>query len=229
MKISRDGRPLSVVSDSRLLLGVLLVCAALAGGIALARASGMSQTFLVASRDMPASAPLSFDDVDVAEVRLPPPQAAGLVTPSERESVSGLYTLRPLRAGELLVRSSLGEKQRPAREVSFAVPADASLEGRLRAGDRVDVIATLSKGTPESRTIVLARGAEVISPPGAAEDTASGLSSGAAIATTLAVEGREAMAIAFAASNGDIALIRSNGPEYPLPGEVDSETVASVR
>lgn len=219
-----------ILADSRLILGLILVVAALAGGTALAKASRTTRPVLVAAHTIRPNAPVAVDDFAIAEVRIPPAQSEFLVSATDRDSLTGLITTRALDEGELLTRSVLAQRARPKRQITISIPGESALLDQISIGERVDVIATLAKGSADSRTVVLARGAEVASTPPRAERGAMGAGAGSASeAITLAVEGREAMAIAFASNNGEIALVTSSGPEIPLPNEVNAETIASPR
>lgn len=214
--------------DKRTVLGVLLIIAALVGGVTLAKASRVTIPVLAASRDIRANVAMTPSDVEVVEVRLPDQQARRLLMAASADEMTSVITSRAIRAGELLRQSDFARRPNPLREVSFPVAPEASLQGGISEGDRVDVVATLAKGNPDSRTLVVARNAEVVVAPQSPDD-ADGMGSSTDGVVTVAVEAREAMSIAFVVHNGEINLVRSTGPEHPLPSEIDIETVGAGR
>lgn len=216
------------VFDGRTVVGVVLVAIALAGGLVLARASRATVPVLAAARDLRPNAPVSPTDFDVVEVRAPERQADLLIRSDLVGTITDVVAARTIRQGELLRKSDFSTRPTPMREVSFAVASDSSLQGRLAAGDRVDVVATLAKGSPDSRSIVVARNSEVVVAPEGSEAT-GGLTSSSGGVVTLSVESREAMSIAFASHNGEVNLIRTTGTDHPLPAEVDGESIGAAR
>ncbi len=79
------------------------------------------------------------------------------------DALAGAVALAPIGEGELVQRSAVltGGPNEPTREFSFPVERERALNGDLRSGERVDVLATYGSGA-DSTTTVLARDADVI-------------------------------------------------------------------
>ncbi len=122
--------------DSRLLIGVLLVLlATVLGSVVVARADDRVPMYAAKSAIAPGR-PLTADDVVRVDVRLGDGVAAYL--PAEQPLPPDLWTLRELRAGELIPEASIG----PGGEVEVqqvALLVDATSAAALGAGSVVDV------------------------------------------------------------------------------------------
>ena len=95
------------------------------------------------------------------------------------------------------------------REVTIPVTPEHALGGAIRAGDRVDVFATFDKGTDVARTLTVARQATVRGVT--RSDGLFGQQEGAISAITLTVDPDAAIAVAFAARNGELDVVRASG------------------
>ena len=64
------------------------------------------------------------------------------------DALAGAVALAPIGEGELVQRSAVltGGPNEPTREFSFPVERERALNGDLRSGERVDVLATYGSG-----------------------------------------------------------------------------------
>jgi Flp pilus assembly protein CpaB len=93
--------------------------------------------------------------------------------------------------------------------VTIPVTPEHALGGAIRPGDRVDVYATFDKGTDVARTLTVAKGATVREVT--RSDGLFGQQEGGITAITLAVDPDAAIAVAFAARNGELDVVRTHG------------------
>src|ERR1700753_1240620 len=89
--------------DARLVLGVILVLASIAGGAFLVSSSGRTQRVWAMRHDVEAGVVLSGDDLVAVAVRVPSGAALYFAAST---SVTGQSVTRRLAAGELLPRSA---------------------------------------------------------------------------------------------------------------------------
>lgn len=169
------------------------------------------------------STPLSLEDFTTVNVKVPDTSRGQLIEASEAADATGLYPLRPLKAGELVARSALSRSPVPFHEVALAIPPEAPLDSRLVAGSRVDIVATLGKGSIDARTVVLARDAEIVE--FSLGDDSSSLTSSSSQRVVVSVKPAEVLAVIYAMHNGELALIRSAASPSPLPAEVTLENL----
>jgi Flp pilus assembly protein CpaB len=124
------------------------------------------------------------------------------------ESLSGSVALGPIGEGELIQRSAVltDSSNVPSREFSFPIDRDRALNGDLRPGERVDVLATYGSGS-DATTTVLARDARVIR----STDAKSGSlgSSGKLIITLALPSADQLLDAAHAAQVASITVVRS--------------------
>jgi hypothetical protein len=122
----------------RLLAGVLVVLASVAGFVAFNTVAADTTPVLVVARPVPMGQPLSRADVRVVDVRLAPGVAA--IPAGEVDLVMGRPAAVPLSAGALLSREQVGPAAVPrAGEVLVAVSVPLPPPG-LAAGARVRVL-----------------------------------------------------------------------------------------
>jgi hypothetical protein len=113
-------------------------------------------------------------------------------------------TLGPVGAGELVQATQLSDAAaaKALVEVSFALPRDRALDGRLRSGDRVDVFVTY-----DDYTAAVVDGAEVVT---VADDAGSALGPAGDVTVTLALEAASRRAqLVHAVRAGEVTLVRS--------------------
>jgi hypothetical protein len=94
---------------------------------------------------------------------LPPEVAGGVVPGTAVEHLVGQVVLVPLEPGDLLNRTQVadGGGVADAQMLSFALPRRSAVAGTLRAGERVDVLATYGSGEG-AYTAYIVRGVPVL-------------------------------------------------------------------
>lgn len=206
----------------RALLGGVLVGVALVGATAIARSSNAPATepVVVASADIAPGDLLGPHNLSVRHLALPDEVLAA--TYAAPDALSGTVARSHLAEGEVLQAGSVVEStaaQRaaaPALEVSLRIDADRAVEGRLEAGDRVDVLATYGNGLDAVTFVVLAD-APVLS----VSRVEGGVASARALVLTLALDERaEAIALAHAVDNADVTVVRTT------TADLDASSVA---
>ncbi|MGZ3497532.1 MAG: Flp pilus assembly protein CpaB [Vulcanimicrobiaceae bacterium] len=170
---------------------------------------------LVATQEIPARAPINsaMFTVETRPMKQVDPDAIG-----DASRVAGSISLITIPAGSVLTQSKVG---RPAdvglavrlkpgmRAVSIAVDKVKGVSGLLEAGDTVDVIASVAKGSgqpPRAATII--RGATVLA-VGATLETASATpppDAQSAATVTLAVTPKQADLLTVADNNTNLRL-----------------------
>jgi len=114
-----------------------------------------------------------------------------------------------LRQGAAISLDSLGSGVAAGREITIPATPEHALGGDVRAGDRIDVFATFDKGTDASRTVTVARSATVHGV--VRSDGLFGQHGGTITALTLDVDPDAAIALAFAARNAELDVVRARG------------------
>lgn len=143
--------------DLRLLVGLLLVAIALAGGVALVAQLRETAPVVVAARTLPPGHVITRDDLTVSEARLEGPLAGLAVGVADIGTVVGQTAGQTIHAGALVVRPDLGTGPVLAPgdvAITVAVEADA-VYADLRRGDQVAVLETSEPGRPGSATRLL--------------------------------------------------------------------------
>ncbi len=138
-------------TDTRLLLGVLLVLGSVVLGSRVVASAQMVRPSWAASRDLPAGTVLRAEDLTPVEVRLD--LAAGLYLPVGGRSPVGLELGRPVARGELVPGAAVGpaDSGPPRHLVSLPVEALHYPAG-LDRGDVVDVYVTAGDPAASSAT-----------------------------------------------------------------------------
>ena len=170
--------------------------------------------FVVATHDIAPGATLTDADLEAVAVDLPEQQAR--VTARTIAQVRGAVARGPLAKGAFVNAAEVGVAAPEAaqltttyRELSLAVPTDRAVGGSIKAGDRVDVLAS-----GDGVTLVLAQQVLVIG-------TTSGGNSlgGDRFTVTLALDKPDSvLAIVHGATNDKLTLVRSTRSEDKLPG-----------
>lgn len=194
--------------NTRTIVGALLVSTAGLGAFVAVTSTGSAdhQTIIVASRPIAIGERIESSALSTASVeRGSPLTSHGFTT---TDSVLGAVALAPLGEGELVQRSAVltGGPPEPAREFSFPVDRERALNGDLRAGERVDVLATYGSGT-DATTTVLARDARVIRITDA--KTGSLGSSGKLILTLALSSADQLLDAVHAAQVASLTIVRS--------------------
>jgi Flp pilus assembly protein CpaB len=149
--------------DVRLLLGVALVAAAVAGGLAFSSAARQTTPLLVASREIAPGQTITVDDLTVTEARLAGALATLTIPESGKQVAVGRIAAEPIHAGALVMRPALGIGPTIGPdELAITIPAAANaVYPLLRPGDAVAVLATSDKGKPQSKTTTVLQQATV--------------------------------------------------------------------
>jgi len=140
-----------------LLVGLLLVAVALAGGVALVAQLRETAPVIVAARTLPAGHVITREDVTLSEARLEGPLAGLAVGAADIGTVVGRTAGQTIHAGALVVRPDLGTGPVLAPgevAITVAVGADAVF-AELRRGDQVAVLETSDPARPGSVTRLL--------------------------------------------------------------------------
>lgn len=200
----------------RAVVGGFLVAVAAVGVFAAytSATAGPATAYLVATRDLPIGALLAPGDVELVPMELPAAQRNRSF--DDPFVLEGATTVAPLRADELVQQSSVvrTDAETGTRLVSFSVDATRALNGRIRPGERIDVLATYGDYTQ----YVL--GDVTVVDTSAAGDDALGTT--AAIGFVVDVGDRDAeRALAHAAAAATLSVARTTGA--PDEGPVDVE------
>lgn len=136
---------------------ILLLLSVVAVNFAIS-ANNQTQEFIVAARDLPAGSPITTADTASENVNLGKAEAQYL---KPNELPSETYLLSPIRAGQLIARSTLATTVLDER-VPLVVSSAMGLAGGLVAGASVDLWVT---PTTQNKTVgepyALVLGAEV--------------------------------------------------------------------
>lgn len=202
----------------RAVVGAFLVAAAAVGtfGAYLSATAEPTTRYVVAARDLAIGEELTGDAVRFVAVDLPAEQADRAVSVAELEAVEDTLTaLGPLQAGDLVMESQVLAEAGgdDATTISFALPADRALAGRIRKGETIDVIATFPGTGGRPYTEVVVRNAEVF----AVSDSAGGL---AGDGSTFLVQVRdlgEAQRLAHALHVAEVVVVRSGDAQADTP------------
>jgi Flp pilus assembly protein CpaB len=192
-------------TDTRLLVGVLLVLGSVVLGTRVVATGQQTQAVWTAARDLPSGVTLHADDVVLAHVRLDDVTGRYLLAPA---AVVGRPLRRAVRAGELLPASALGSAQDASTAHLLAVPVEGThLPPGLGRGALVDVYVTprdTAGGAATGPTRRVLAGATVM----ATDDQSAGLRDPqAAVAVVLDVPGEDVPDVVSAVRSGDVDLV----------------------
>ncbi len=194
--------------DTRFMVGLVLVAVSIVGGLRLAGDPVAATEVYVASTDLDAGHVLTSADVEVVEVRAPRDVLSGWTKTAHGAPVGRILRVA-LRQGSPLVFDRLGGAVAAGREITVPATPEHALGGDIRAGDRIDLLATFDKGTDAARTVTVARAARVSGV--VRSDGLFGAHAGVVTALTLGVDPDDAVAVAFAARNADLDVVRAHG------------------
>ncbi|HET6772909.1 MAG TPA: SAF domain-containing protein [Acidimicrobiales bacterium] len=206
---ARDGPPRRVVTrvpgvpGGRAVVGGLLIALAGVGTfVSWQRASGTpDQSYAVADRALEPGEPVTSDAIRFVPIDLPADVAAAAF--GSAAQLEGRVLVAPVGEGELLQRGALSDQAQaePAAEVSIALARDLAVDGRLRAGDTVDVYATYDTGTE-----LVASGVRVIS----GTESGGSFGDGRELTVTLALTDQSRrIPVINAARDGQVTLVRT--------------------
>ena len=209
---SRIIRPRRAWPGSRATVGGLLVALAAIGLFsAFQSANADPDTRYVVARS--AIAPgtiLTAEHLGSQAMDLPDSLSQRTFSLGEQSDLLGAVTTQAIGAGELVqvsdVRDSNGAVELAEFELSFRVNADRAVDGSLRAGETIDIIATLGTGQAAPTQLVLPQ----ILVLKVSRSDEPGLA-GQQQVITVALDDRDhALAIAAAADKGQLTLVRTN-------------------
>ena len=190
------------------MLGALLVAASVVGIFAAYTGPhGASAAYVVAARAIRPGDPFAPGDLTRTRVDLPPALRGRAFT--DPSSLIGATALSPIEAGELVQSGQVIRKRGGARTAELSFPIEASRIGSgLRAGDRVDIVATYGTGA-DAYSLVIGRDLQVLS-VARARGTLGGESS--AVVLTVALSQRaDSLALAHATRAAELSVVRTTG------------------
>lgn len=199
----------SGLPNGRAVVGGLLVTVAVVTvfGAHLSADTGPRQLAVATRTDVPIGHRLTTDDLVIERVDLPPDMADA--TFGSVEQVVGAISLAPLDENELVQRSAVrtdGADLPAGHEFSFPVDRERAVDGALKPGETVDVLATYGSGA-DSYTAVLTRASTVIAAQGSGRSTIGG--SGSLVLTVALVSADEVLDLAHAAQVADLTVVRA--------------------
>ncbi|MFP4312484.1 MAG: SAF domain-containing protein [Nitriliruptoraceae bacterium] len=212
---ARRVRPVRGLPNGRAVVGALLiVAAAVATFVAYLDATSAPVTrYVVATAAVEPGTRLTSLEVvgerfGTIALDLPPEVAGAVVPGGEVEELVGQMVLAPLAPGDVLSRSHLVEDGRSAgvQSLSFALPRWSAVGGSLRAGERIDVLATYGAGEA-AYTAFVVRGVPLL---GVAAPDGGSLADAGEVTLTVAVSALEdVQALAHAVSTAELLVTRS--------------------
>jgi hypothetical protein len=215
---ARSVRRARSLPGGRAVVGALLVAAAAVGVFAayLNATAEPDTSYLVARTSIEPGTRLdsigTLTSVFQARaIDLAPDLAARAVPLEEAESLLGRLVVVPLEPGDLLVRTGLVADGgiAAANKLSFPVDRSSALAGTLRAGERIDVLATYGAGD-NAYTAYVVRGVPLVAVSGDSGSSGLGGGSGGVLTLTVAVTSPEdVQALAHAVATADIVVTRS--------------------
>jgi len=166
-----------------------------------------SAQVVVADADLPAGHRLTADDLRTEAVDLPPGTLSS--THASVDALIGSVTLAPLGADEIVQGSAVRTPDiatGAVHEFSFPVDRDRAVDGDLRPGERIDLLATYGTGG-DAYTVVLARGATVTAIDSGSRST---LTSGGSLVLTVALgSADEVLEVAHASQVASLTVVRA--------------------
>ena len=205
----RRRRPLP---GGRAVVGGFLVTAAAVG--VFAAYTGVTNqhgvAYVVARHTLTVGQRITSADLATAPMVLSPTMGSQLAFRDPGRLV-GALVVGPVHSGELIQASSVvaGVDATGDRQLSFPIAADRAVDGTLKVGDLVDVLATYGSGA-DATTVAVVRQATVaarsdapttLDPSGSASETITlGLS-----------RSIDSLALAHAVNAGQVMLVRSTG------------------
>jgi len=211
-KLTNIIRPRRTWPGSRATIGGLLVAVAAIGLFAaFQQANSEPDTlYLVATQPIGPGTVLTVDHLGAQRMDLPAGLAGRSFGANEEGLVLGSIATQAIGTGELLqisdIRVGTGQAALAKFEMSFRIDTDRAVNGGLRAGERVNIIATVGSGSNAPTDVVLTNVVLL--------DVASGGESSLAAnrqVITIALESAaDSLAIAAAADKGTLTLVRAN-------------------
>ncbi len=192
--------------DPRLLVGILLVCASVAGVVALVNTADQTVDVYAIKKDLPVGSEVHENDLAIVGVRLGEAEAAYITV--EEGLPDSAMALSMLRGDELLTKSAIGSADELDRQpVGLLVRQPLSTEAVV--GSYVDVWVSLQEeGQRFEKPQLLLEGVEIAS----REDSESALGGTNATTVQVLVAEEKMSALLDAISNeANIAVIPNPG------------------
>ena len=217
MAPTRAIRRRSGIPSGRAVVGGFLVAAATVGMFAAySRATaGPTTTYAVAARDLAPGDRIAPGAVELVALDLPDEQRR-----RSYDAVDPLIdatVVEPLLAGELIQEGALiaTGAEVGTRTVSFGIDAAHAVNGTLKAGERIDLLATFGSGT-EACTQLIAADVPVVA---ISETTGTLVSEGGGLTVTVqVVDADMGVAVAHAANASAMTIMRATDAE---PGRAE--------
>lgn len=205
--------------------GFLVALAAV--GIFAAYTSATAETrgrYVVARHDLPLGHRLAESDLGTLLADLPP--QVGARSYRTAAQLVGAVVVGPVAKGELVQSSDvLSGRDGPLdRQISFPIDSARAVDGQLRQGELVDVLATYGTGA-DGYTVVVVAGARVA---GRSQQRRALAEGGDEVVTLSVPAAADALAVAHAVSAGTVTLVRAGG-HPPGPGAGAASTYQAPR
>lgn len=207
-------RPAGIPGARAVVGGLLVALAGVGTFVSWQQASGPpDRSYAVAARTLRPGDPVTADAVRFEPIDLPGSVAsAAFQAPADLE---GRVLVAPVAEGELLQRGVVSDQgdATAAAEVSLTLVRERAVDGRLQAGDTVDVYATHGDGTS-----LVAEAVRVV-----AVSEAGGSFGGREVTVTLALTDQSGrVPVIHAARAGEVTLVRTThlpraGPDLAEP------------
>lgn len=213
---ARSIRRLRRLPAGRAVVGALLLMASTVGvyGAYLDARSDPDTRYLVASVEVLPGTRLADADAisarfEAVPLELVPELAERTFLLEDASSLIGRQVVAPLAPGELLTRSAVvADGSVPdAETVSFPIAAAAALDGAVRVGERIDVLATYRLG--EGYTAYVVRGVPVLAVGGEAGGGVGGAGRSELVLTVAVADPRSVQALVHAVQTAEITVARS--------------------
>jgi Flp pilus assembly protein CpaB len=215
-------------ADPRALVGIFLTLAALAGSVAFWVGASDARPVLVATRDLPAGTTLRSTDLSVAYVRMDEPLYRAALPADVLDALVGRQIGEPIHAHQVLASAQVADRTGLAPDqVAITIPArpDSAVGGRLRPGDTVQVLVTVTdKSRNEARTRLVLDRARIFEVGREQAFGSSSLSAeadtrgrGSIASVTLAVTADQARQLAEARRTGELDVLLLPPPDVPHP------------
>ncbi|MGI8685749.1 MAG: SAF domain-containing protein [Acidimicrobiales bacterium] len=216
--VANGARPLRrhrALPGGRAVVGGFLVALAAVGVFAgyTSATADTREPYLVARQDLALGHRITKDDLGTLPMDLPALLRSKVYR--DPSQLVGAMVIGPVTKGELVQSSSVqtGDVGDADRQISISIDSARAMNGQLRRGEFVDVVATYGIGT-DGYTTAVVRGARVAD----RSETRGALSDGGNEVITLALpEQADTLAVAHAANTGSIMLVRVAGP--PAAGD----------
>ena len=213
--------------NGRALVGALLVTLAAVGAFAIAadHHAPPQHAVVVAGRALAPGERLAPADLDVRLVSMP--DEFDQRTFSDPAQIAGAAMLAPLAKGEILQRSAvLTDPSATDSELEFSFPIDRdrAMNGELRPGETIDLLATYGSGI-DAVTTVLARRAVVLGLDNQSDGTMGG--TGRIVMTIGLASSDELLDAVHAAQVANLTAVRSTRAGAATAGRDSTSSPAS--